>query len=525
MNNGHSVASLRELFAHGVTVEEIEKELIPLSKLLDAMKVRKELEQILEPREEDAVPLLPDIATLSDELSKGASPWMDEYIPFAAHWSPWSPTRYHKAIGLWVLSTVAAGRVALYMGKKRTTPLYIGIIGRSSVHAKTEAATIGRDVIRQAELGFLLGSQRTTPQKLLSSMTSKVPCNYETQDDLERAQTRVELAFAGQKGWYSAEYGTILKSTMQATGPMAEFHGIMRELDDGEGVYSNSTVTRGDEKIDTPYLSLLASMTPDDLFAYAQRGSALWNDGYFARFILVCPDPNGALSEDVMPGEERVFPASLIDPIRAWHEQLGARPVEIAREMNYDTQKETGKYKALLGEMPEQRCTLGVGVYDAYSNYVKAMRKLVIGPMKDVVDLQSSYTRLPSKALRIAMLLASFENNGHIELRHWAWAQEFCEELRAYLHEVYALVNDGAPSPEVAGEEKVISAIRKFMVNKKMYPTAREVGQYSNIPTKKALEILTALAHSGVVDELAVGESGRRKGTAYRVCADASLQP
>jgi len=56
-------------------------------------------------------------------------------------------------------------------------------------------------------------------------------------------------------------------------------------------------------------------------------------------------------------------------------------------------------------------------------------------------DLDGSYVRLSDKALRIAALLASLENEGQINLQIWALAQEIAEMFRYNLHELYAQVS------------------------------------------------------------------------------------
>lgn len=521
--NGHNASILeacRELIVLGVPMGQItEWSTDPQRILTELAKLRLQKGSALD---ENAVPALPGIAVLAEGLSKGASPWMDEYIAYATKWSPWSFSGYHKSIGLWALSVVAAGRVGITVGRRRLTPLYVAIIGRTSVHAKTEGAMIARDIIREAGLSFLLGSNRTTPQKLLSDMAGKVPLDYDSQDHDEREQTALSLSFAGQKGWFCDEWGGLMASMMRPTGPMADFHALMRELYDGDAVYSSSTVARGSEKIDNPYLALLGSMTPADLFEHARAGSPLWRDGYLARFALIMPDPEEKLNEDIFPNEERNVPQSLVVPLRAWHAHLGKQEVEIIKEVNGDG-KETGRYKAVKGERPLQQCVLGNGVFEAYSNYVKAMRRLVTNSTN--TDLDGSYTRLPLKALRVAMLIASLENAGYIDLRHWAWAQEYTEELRVYLHRVYATVTSGSPSQEVLGENRIISTIRNFMASEKQYPTAREIGQRVHMTTKKVQETLTALMRAGIVEELEPAQSGRRRGAAYMVSADPALEP
>jgi hypothetical protein len=71
-------------------------------------------------------------------------------------------------------------------------------------------------------------------------------------------------------------------------------------------------------------------------------------------------------------------------------------------------------------------------------------------------SLRANYGRLHVLALRIAILLASFDNDGRVELRHWARAQQFADNRRRDLHELYAYVNSNTTVSEAAKLEDII---------------------------------------------------------------------
>ncbi len=283
---------------------------------------------------------------------------------------------------------------------------------------------------------------------------------------------------------------------------MSDFHNLLRELDDGEAEYSAATILRGGEKIERPYLTLLASIPPSELAKYAQPGSKLWTDGYLARFHLVMP-PKLNPGDDLIPNEAREIPEELWRPLREWHNRLGTPEIKLIKETDAKD-KETGRYRVRRGEYPEKECRLADGVYKAWGNYTKAMRMLVLKSANH--DLDGCYSRFPAKALRIAMLLASLENDGLIEMRHWAWAQAYCERLRQNLHYTYAQLTKDAPTQENKDEEKVLKYIRVFQ-GKGAIPTARELAQAMHLKTLAVKSILQGLEEDNVVEKVILNEA------------------
>jgi len=244
---------------------------------------------------------------------------------------------------------------------------------------------------------------------------------------------------AGQRGWYYDEFGQAIAAMMRANGPMADFSGLLRRLDDCRETYAYSTRTHGQERIDKPYLALLANMTPADLRAYADRGNDCWRDGFWARFAFIAP-PEHAFKNASFALEEVPVPPSLLDALRSWHARLGVPTISITTIAD-EQGKDSGHYRVERGPLPEHPCQFHQDAYRAYDRYRLALRELIV--KGDNQDLDGSYTRLSERALRIAALFASLENGGHIELRHWARAQEIAELMRRNLHELYHQVNTG----------------------------------------------------------------------------------
>jgi DNA-binding transcriptional ArsR family regulator len=127
------------------------------------------------------------------------------------------------------------------------------------------------------------------------------------------------------------------------------------------------------------------------------------------------------------------LPGALLTPIQRWHHSLGVPKARIEETMKNG--KPTGRYHAIIDPLPCRTLTLAPEVLDAYYTYNDVLLEMIING--DVAqDLDSCYGRFHMKALRIAILLASFDGQSRIELKHWAYAQAVAEEWRLMLHQL-----------------------------------------------------------------------------------------
>jgi hypothetical protein len=434
------------------------------------------------------VPALPAYAHLDEDMGTEAAPWLDAYIAFSQKWSPRAYDGFHEACGLWLLSTVAARRVVLHLGSRRYTPLMIALAAWTSLYAKTTTVRIATETLNVVRLDWLLAADASSPQKFIQDLTCRLPDGYDEMRPDQQAWYRQRLAFAGQRGWFYDEFGQLLHSMNRRDGPMAEFRGLIRRFDDCADRYEYGTISRGTEVVERPYLALLANMTPADLTSQARRGSSMRGDGFWARFAFVTP-PCNERKRGRFPQGERVIPLEILDPLRAWHQHLGipnAR-VEVLETSSSSTQVVNS------ADSISAPCTLGEGVYDAFYRYQEAL--LDIAETHDNHDLDGNYARFPEKALRVAMLLASLENDGGIELRHWARAQAIAERWRVNLHVLYQQVNESSPYQAVPVEDRVLDVVERLKE-----PTAREVAQMIHrLSPYQATQCLDKLAEQGVL--------------------------
>ncbi|MDD1775983.1 MAG: DUF3987 domain-containing protein, partial [Candidatus Methanomethylicus sp.] len=258
-----------------------------------------------------------------------ACSWLDEYIEFSKNWSPRSYDGYHEAVGLWLLSTIAARRVAITnFGKERYTNLYIILVGRTTLYAKSTVVQIGKELLQKIGLDFLLLPDESTPQRMIKDMSVELPDNYDKMNAEQKDRVKLIIAFTGQRGWFFDEFGQNIHLMMRKDGPYSEFRGLFRKFDDTEPKYERSTISRGKETVYRPYLALLGILTPADIAPFAKMGAILWGDGYLARMALIVP-PEGLITEGQFPEEERVFPESLLKPLVDWNKRLGNPKIKI----------------------------------------------------------------------------------------------------------------------------------------------------------------------------------------------------
>jgi len=451
------------------------------------------------------VPALPASVLLGDDLAQGASPWLDRYIAFSRVWSPRSYALFHVAVALWLLSTIAARRVVLWFGHKRFTNLYIALCAHTSLWAKSTGTRPARRLLAALGLDWLLASDDATPQKFIADLTLSVPADYDRLDAEGQARVLRRCAFSAQRGWFYEELGMKINAMMAPAGFMADFRGILRSLDDCPDRYEYGTIGRGTDIVRQPYLALLGNMTPADLRHAAQKHEALWRDGFWARWAFVTPPEGANRSRERFPEGECRIPSDLLQPVREWHDRLGAPTVDL-REIEDDKGKPTGERAVSAAHLPQRICQADPDVIEALYAYQDGLLDVTDG--WETHDLDGNYARFAEKALRIALLLASLENGGRVELRHFARAQGITEGWRASLHELYAQVNRAEPSEVRETEDRAVQIVEKLQAQRP--PTAADVARYIwGASSGEVVNVLDGLVAAG---RLAVAER-TQKGT------------
>ncbi|MEM7033912.1 MAG: DUF3987 domain-containing protein [Chloroflexota bacterium] len=401
---------------------------------------------------------MPPLPYYAQTVAPTESNWLDDYIEFSRNWSPRACDDFHEATGIWVLSSIATRRVALNFGGKRYTPLFILLAAPTSKYAKTTTAKIAVETIGEAGLSWLLSPDSTTPQKFIQDLTLRLPDGYERMVAAEQERVQNRLRFTAQRGWYYEEFGQQIKAMNRAGGNMEDFRGLLRRLDDCYDRYEAATIGRGTDVVERPYLALLGNITPDDLRPFASQGNTLWGDGFWARFAFVAPSFDYPRGRARFPLGERKIPQSIWQPLRTWHRQLGIHDLSIVGDEAHHTYQ------------PPKTCSLDPKVVEAYYTYNDALDFL--SDRFSSADLNGNYARFAEKALRVAMLLASLENRGKIEMQHWARGQAVAERWRQGLHSLRQQLSQQTPNEKRILEDKIV-----LLITKKGPRTVREMSQ------------------------------------------------
>lgn len=448
------------------------------------------------------MPSLPVYAQIHPEIAEGAAPWLEAYCEYSRQWAPRAASNFHEAIGLWVLSTVAARRICVMFGNPIYPVLFINLAAESTIYTKSTAVTQGTNLLRAAGCDFLLSPNHTTPQALIRSMHGRVPEDYEKLtksdhvDDQEQVQ-RMErrLAFSAQRGWYYAEWGGMLQQMHRSDSPMSMFHELIRRLDDDEQQFSSETIQRGLELLHEPYLALLTSSTPHDLAPWMASGARYWHDGFWPRFAFIVPDgpPNMARRPQ---GQGRPS-AELVSTLHTWHTSLGMPNIAIEPTRDkYD--RPTGEYRLKRGTFPCRVFTVNTQAEDAYYAYGDAMSNRDISR-----DLIPSYARLPHKALRIATLLASVQNSSEVTICHWAYAQQIVERWRGMLHRILGLTSETTPTSKDGQAEE---AIELFLAHEGA-KTMRDIQRKLHLDSATLRRLVQSMEYTGRVMSLKEGKT------------------
>ena len=364
MNNSTERLSKIEKTRHDQVAGQYEKNL-DKEFLMENFNTLSSIDQI-----DENIPRLSKEASLPEDLGSDACPWLDEYVDFSRIWSPQSYDGFHEACGLFVLSTVAARRVIFSLGSERATNMNMLLVGRTSIHAKSTAAEIGIGLLRAADLDWMVAPDEITPQKLIKDMSSTtLPENFNDLNGHEKQRSIYRVLTAGQRGWFLDEFGGNLASMLRPESVMYGLKGLIRILDGAPPEYDYSTITRGQDLVRNPYLSLLGNITIADLVPLASKGASIWGDGFLARFAMVVP-PADHLNFGEFPNQERVFPDSLISPLSDWNGRLGFPEYQIV---------ESGGQQILQFEPTESlHLEISERAFDAYYKYHNDLRIMIV---------------------------------------------------------------------------------------------------------------------------------------------------
>lgn len=446
------------------------------------------------------VPELPESARVDPALGRGVCPWLDEYVAFSRLWSPRAFDDFHTACALWLLSAVAARRLVAHVGGPRYSNLYIALVARTSLWAKSTTAKIVQQALADAGLSFLLAPDDSTPQRFISDLVLRVPPDWDSMEPGTQQKARLRLSFPAARGWFYEELGQKMDAMLSPGGFMADFRGILRTFDDCPAEYQYASIGRGLDAVQNPYIAMLGNMTPSDMQRATQKSKGLWQDGFWARWAFVTPPGDTNSSRSKFPTGERVIPRSLVDPIKHWHTRLGTPDVSI--EIRRDSEGKNVGYDAVAGPTRRTYITLAEDAIEAYYAYHDGLLDLVED--SDNRDFDGNYARFAEKALRVAILLGSLSNGDRITLPVWAKAQGIAERWRRSLHELYEQANEPPANEQIKREEQAMQIVTKLGE-----ATAADVARYArSVSSSEMAVILDGLVHAGALVRVATTRRG-----------------
>lgn len=453
---------------------------------------------IKELEEGGACPPLPEGIQVDPALGRAACPWLDAFIAYSRSWVSVAYDPFHEANGLFLLSMVVGRRAVVHLNGPHYGNLSIAFVARSSMFRKTTTVRVALELLEAAGLSYLRAPSDSTPEAFIKKLAERGPSDWSGLTGERLRELEEKVAFAGQKGWIHNEFGGKLDKISQDTGPMAGFSPLLRELDDCPSRYEYSTTGRGDAVVEQPYVALLVSMTPADLLKHASRRSPLWSNGFWPRFVIICPPPDLRPQSAPSREGERTPPPALVQALRQLHERLGIP--QVAREV-IEAADKSKRTEVTVLRPPVKAHALGEGVREAYDRYLAALEQLAYDLHLEALD--GGYTRLAEKTLRVALLLAVASGAERIELRHWARAQEIAERWRRGLHHLWAAVNgsEGGPTTtveqaKVQAEERILRELRK---RGSEGASLNQLRQGTGLSAETCSDIVKQLLEAGVI--------------------------
>lgn len=412
-------------------------------------------------QEAQRFPQLPDSAQIPAENALQAG-WLDDYIEFSREESPAAWDTYHEACGLWLLSTLAARRIAVRPTLTVTIwpNQFIALVGVSTLWRKSTTANVARHVLKAVGAGAMVYPYISTAENLISIMrpprsTGK---GWEALSDDERAEHLEAWRWAHIKGLYVDELGVRIHSILNRRGVYAGLYQLLLQAGRGEPL-GQHTLGRGLEATEHGYLTLLGSMTPANLNKMGAEDSELWADGFFSRFVFACP-PLEARPRTARWRHIEHIPNEVLQPAAEWHKRLG-QPKSGVMAILDDEDKPTGENRPVVSVPAPELLTIAPAAYDGFYAYMDALTEIVYRESQEAnFTLAPSYASLPTAALRVAMLLASVEGHSQIQFRHWAKAQHIAERWRESLHNLFEQVEEPKADPLAAKVDKVFRAVQ-----------------------------------------------------------------
>jgi hypothetical protein len=340
----------------------------------------------LSPRAVLATPAPTQVPELPPEAQFEPAPvpeWLTQYCEYGECRSPMTPRSFHESAGLWLLSTAVARRLVLRMHYGPVYPnLYVCWVAGTTLYRKTTALNVTRELIRKF-LSHLMIPAESTPEALLTELAGREPNGFDKMPQVEQDRWRARRHHAGQRGWVVDELSGLLAQAGKDYN-QGLLETVLR-LYDCEEEYTRSTRGSGQLTIQAAYLALIGATTPMAIGAQLTE-PRLWSMGWWPRFAILTPDATPVWREPREPG-----PGLLLE-IESGLSNLLSR-------LTRPTWPMPATATDVLIDRP---------AHELWAAYNRALSFTLLQPGGEVDErLHGSYGRLPTSALKVAMLFAA----------------------------------------------------------------------------------------------------------------------
>lgn len=423
---------------------------------------------------------LPDFADFDPAGGASAGIWISQYVSYARSVSPMTPDLFHESAALWLASVAIARRLVLPMSFGEIYPnLFIVWLAETTLYRKSTALNIARNLARDC-FPFLLASQDTTPEAFLSDMAGIQPANFNSLPITEQTAWESERNFSAQRGWVLDELSGLM------AGAGRDYNaGLLESLlrfYDCDPSYTRSTLGRGRIVVKNSYLSLLGASTPAAMVQHF-TAEGLWSNGWWPRFAILTPDKKPDWQDATAINK----PAGLETGLKTLFNKL----------------PNGSKWP----EPPQQLVvSIGASAFDIWSKYNRALsHDLLTDDLPQ--QLYGTYGRLPTQALKIAMILTALDSsvNPKIETPHIIKALSIAETWRASAHRA---ISKATETDFTKTAERVLKIISRYEPNG---ASMREICRFMRDKHPHDIQLsMQEMIEAGMIEETHTGGDGKR---------------
>lgn len=217
-------------------------------------------------------------------MARNLQSWLRAYMEFTADTE--SPACYHYWVGCSLISAALKRNVHLNFNMFKIFPnLYVILVGPSGAR-KSIATGIGMEIAR--EVGIKKFSDKITGAALIRDLSNAVEKRITPLQPLNGQGASgggaTEIELVSPMMIYASELGVFLGHDAYGSGVIAD----LTDLYDCGPEWKKTTVSRGDEIIPGPYVTMLAASTPQTLKDTIPAGAV--GQGFTSRILFIWGD-------------------------------------------------------------------------------------------------------------------------------------------------------------------------------------------------------------------------------------------